>query len=145
MLMELTLTRSLKLLLLTVLVIGSLALQLGKASPGELRVPQDYGTIQEAIDATRPGDTIPVEPGTYVENLKITEWELTIRGTDSDASKGIVQPRFPDEPVALIRERDVRLSNLTLTGGRRRPGRRLPRGAALPGEAGGGMSNDEGS
>jgi len=34
---------------------------------GELHVPRDYGTIQEAIDPARPGDVILVEPGTYVE------------------------------------------------------------------------------
>jgi len=101
--MELTLTRSLKPLLLIVLVIGSLALQLGKVSPGELRVPQDCGTIQEAIDAARPGDVILVEPGTYVENLRIDVRELAIRGTDPDAGQVVIRAKFPDEPVVLIR------------------------------------------
>ena len=85
----------------------------------ELHVPQDYGTIQEAIDVARPGDVILVEPGTYVENLRIDVREVAIRGTDPDASKVVIRAKFPDEPVVLIRERDVRLSNLTLTGGRR--------------------------
>jgi len=88
-------------------------------APGELRVPQDYGTIQEAIDAARPGDVISVEPGAYVENLRIDVRELAIRGTDPDASKVVIRAKFPEEPVVLIRERDVRLSNLTLTGGLR--------------------------
>ena len=35
------------------------------AKPGVLRVPQDYATIQEAVDAASPGDTIRVGPGEY--------------------------------------------------------------------------------
>ncbi|MEM4413247.1 MAG: right-handed parallel beta-helix repeat-containing protein, partial [Candidatus Caldarchaeum sp.] len=86
-------------------------------SPGELRVPQDYKTIQEAINAAKSGDTILVDPGTYVENLTITKREITIRGADPE--KVIVQAKFADDPVVLIRERDVRISSLTLTGGSR--------------------------
>jgi len=36
-----------------------------------IRVPEDYPTIQEAIDAADPGDTISIAPGTYRESLKI--------------------------------------------------------------------------
>jgi hypothetical protein len=32
-------------------------------------VPEEYSTIQEAIDATMPGDTIEVASGTYNKNI----------------------------------------------------------------------------
>src|SRR3990172_1481546 len=38
-----------------------------------LIVPDDYPTIQAAIDAAGPGDTILVRPGTYIENLTLNK------------------------------------------------------------------------
>lgn len=37
--------------------------------PTTINVPSDYGTIQEAIDASADGDKIVVSPGTYNENI----------------------------------------------------------------------------
>lgn len=37
-------------------------------------------TIQAAVDAARPGDTIRVPPGLYRENVRVTTDNLTIRG-----------------------------------------------------------------
>lgn len=34
-----------------------------------IRVPADYPTIQQGIDASSPGDTVLVDRGTYVENI----------------------------------------------------------------------------
>jgi hypothetical protein len=34
-----------------------------------IRVPEDYPTIQQAIDAAEPADIIEVQPGTYRENI----------------------------------------------------------------------------
>ena len=47
----------------------------------EIRVPEDYSTIQEAIDAVKEGGTIVVTPGTYRENISIYK-SLTLRGED---------------------------------------------------------------
>ncbi len=34
-----------------------------------LNVPEEYGSIQEALDLADPGDTVLVQPGTYMENI----------------------------------------------------------------------------
>src|SRR6266536_1465007 len=53
-----------------------------KASGVTRRVPQDYRTIQAAVDAASPGDLVLVGPGVYREEVKVTIPSLVIRGTD---------------------------------------------------------------
>lgn len=43
-----------------------------RADSGVSRVPQDFPTIQDAIDNAESGQTIVVAPGNYEENLRIT-------------------------------------------------------------------------
>ncbi len=43
-----------------------------------LHVPGEFGTIQGALDATSPGDTVLVANGTYVELLSTPVWEVTL-------------------------------------------------------------------
>jgi parallel beta-helix repeat protein len=52
-----------------------------KASPGLIRVPRDYKTIQEAINHASPGDTVQVSAGTYRETIFINQ-TLTLIGED---------------------------------------------------------------
>jgi hypothetical protein len=92
--------RLLGLLLLAVLAVGcggddpapSEPADTPAATPGErieasgrtLRVPSSYPTIQEAVDATRPGDLVLISPGTYHEAVKVSDEHpgIVIRGLD---------------------------------------------------------------
>jgi hypothetical protein len=52
-------------------------------APGEtFLVPENYSTIQAAVDAAADGDTVLVGPGTYVETVDYLEKSLTLKSTD---------------------------------------------------------------
>jgi hypothetical protein len=44
-----------------------------------LRVPGDFSTIQEALDAALAGDTVLVGPGTYVESIDFDRKDVALR------------------------------------------------------------------
>jgi hypothetical protein len=47
-------------------------------------VPEDYPTIQAAVDAAHPGDLVRIGPGTYREEVVVgpAKHDLVLRGTD---------------------------------------------------------------
>src|SRR4051794_19946672 len=47
-----------------------------------ISVPEDFDTIQDAVDDAPPGALILVGPGTYHEDVDVTTENLTIRGLD---------------------------------------------------------------
>jgi hypothetical protein len=49
----------------------------------ELKVPEDFATIQAAIDSAFPGDTVRVGPGTYTEFL-VMRPGVRLRGSGAD-------------------------------------------------------------
>src|ERR671935_3040181 len=54
---------------------------------GVIRVPQDAPTVQAAVDAAAPGDTIQLDRGTYPGGVVVPKSKpnLTIRGVDRNA------------------------------------------------------------
>jgi hypothetical protein len=50
----------------------------GAAEAATIRVPADSATIQQAINAAAPGDTVLVAPGTYVENVTFLGKAITV-------------------------------------------------------------------
>lgn len=53
-------------------------------------VPAPYPTIQSAVNASAPGDTISIAPGSYSEQVVVTTSNLTITGSGSSST--IIQP-----------------------------------------------------
>lgn len=62
------------------LIVFTIASSLGTSAlrADTIRVPADYSTIQSAIDAAKPDDTILVSPGVYDENLYTFGKRLTL-------------------------------------------------------------------
>jgi len=50
-----------------------------------LTVPDDYPTIQSAVSAAGPGDTVSVRKGLYTENINISK-SLTLQGEDRETT-----------------------------------------------------------
>ena len=56
-----------------------------KAEPETIVVPDDYGSIQEAINHAIDGDTVFVKSGTYHENLVVNK-SLSLVGENVDTT-----------------------------------------------------------
>lgn len=79
---------------------------------GVLRVPSEYGAIQEAVDAAVPGDLVLVAPGVYHEAVDVVTDEIVIRGIEREGV--VLDGRFElDNGIRVLGARGVAVENLT--------------------------------
>jgi parallel beta-helix repeat protein len=97
-------------LLVLSFVLTSSEMNIVKAEPKTIIVPDNYPTIQEAIDASSEGDTVLVKEGTYYENLDI-EKSLSLVGEDRDTT--IIDGGYIDSVFNISQDR-VNISGFTL-------------------------------
>ena len=75
-------------------------------------VPDDYSTIQEAINAASSGDTVVVRDGTYTENVIVNKDHLTIR-SENGARVTIIEAVRIDESVFRINTDYITIQGFT--------------------------------
>ena len=84
-------------LFLALIFAASLALPLHvvvKASPKTITVPDDYSSIQQAVDSAADGDTVFVRSGTYYQNVTINK-QLSLIGEGREKTIIMAPPRGP--------------------------------------------------
>jgi parallel beta-helix repeat protein len=81
-----------------------------------IRVPNDYPTIQGAVDAATPGDTILVANGTYHERVTLYKDGLSLLGENPKAT--IIDSDFTDQPI-WITGNNIYLGGFTMRYGAR--------------------------
>jgi len=84
-------------------------------APTTLFVPDDFATIQSAVDNANPGDTIVVRSGTYYENVDIVQGALTIR-SENGASDTIVEAADSNDHVFHLLGNEAVLKGFHLKG-----------------------------
>ncbi len=100
---------------LRVLSLSSLALVAATASAKEIEVPDDHPTIQLAIDAAGPGDTIEVDGGTYFETVVIPSGKDGLRIEGKGKVILDVHPsQTPAKDAVVVVAHDVTIENLVV-------------------------------
>lgn len=100
--------------LATVVVAMGLAACGGDPAVRTLNVPAAYDTIQEAIDAARPGDLVLIAPGTYNETVEVTTDQIVLRGEDRNTV--VLDGRYELLNGIVVAADGVAVENLTVTG-----------------------------
>ena len=77
------------------------------AESKKIIVPDDYPTIQEAIDNATDGDTIFVKKGTYEENPLEINKTLSLIGEGADSTKISFDPPYTEFSVNIFERHKV--------------------------------------
>ena len=77
-----------------------------------LLVPEEYSTIQEAIDYSIDGDTVLVSAGTYYENINFNGKNISVIGEDNEIT--IINAMYNGNAIRVVGE-NINLQNLIIT------------------------------
>jgi len=103
-------------IIMVLLLMGTLTLafkiQLGRTEPTTIVVPDDYPTIQEAINNANEGDTVFVKEGTYYENFVLNK-TISLVGQKKDTT--VVDGN--NSNVIVVTADSVQITNLTVRNG----------------------------
>jgi hypothetical protein len=105
-----------RLIWLFVVVIAALLMFLSAArvsAASTVYVPDDYSTIQQAVNAAASGDTIIVRDGCYSENIKVTKSDLTIR-SENGADNTIISSADGTSDVFELNRSRITISGFTI-------------------------------
>ena len=83
--MKVRLSRTIAILFVILLSFSSVTILNVKAQPRTITVPDDYLTIQEAINNANDGDTISVKNGVYIENPIINK-TINLKGENKETT-----------------------------------------------------------
>jgi len=87
------------------------------------RVPEQYATIQQAIDDTNDGDIVMVNPGTYVENINFNGKNIVLTSTNPDNPEIVAATIIDGNSWGSVvtfdnsESPDAVLTGFTITGG----------------------------
>jgi plastocyanin len=82
-----------------------------KATGVTRRVPQEYPTIQNGVDAADPGDLVLIDKGVYNEAVFVTTPSVTLRGVDRNAV--ILDGKFELGTGIMVGGNGVAIENMT--------------------------------
>ncbi len=103
---------------LVVLALIATLLPMGVAAGAStLHVPSQYPTIQAAIDAAAPGDTVVVAPGVYTENLTIDETVHLVSEYGPQSTTIVAADADSTISMTLETGESPTLSGFSITGG----------------------------
>jgi len=92
------------------MLIGAFNIPVAFAQSTMIIVPEDFSTIQEAVGAANPGDTIYVRAGTYLETVTIFKNNLVLTGENKATT--ILDGSGDTYPIVSIYSAD----NVEITG-----------------------------
>ncbi|MFK7960250.1 MAG: hypothetical protein AB8G96_06960 [Phycisphaerales bacterium] len=95
-----------------ILTIACFGISSAAIAADTFKVPGDFPTIQDAVDAADAGDEITIEPGVYEETVVVARSGLTIRSSEGEPDETIWTSK--DGP-ALVIEADAGLTVESLT------------------------------